>query len=163
MSWLFDQSGAVDWRWIITALVAAYAALVATYREFAARRERAIDVRIQFFTSMVVLLGDQMTPHVQVRIENHGRPEVTFDSNCASLEWRGGTTRLLLWDCIRSVQQWPHRLSGGSSFYVMAPTAPLRELLRTHDVYQNADLRAVVSDAIGRQSFSNWVTLPAAD
>lgn len=161
VSWLYDTNGQVDWRWIVTATVAAYAAAVATYREVAARKERLAHVQVMLYTNIVMIDGASSVPHVQVRVENHGKPDLTFDSNCISVEWRGNdNVQLLLWDCVRSVTVWPHRLSSGSSFYFMAPTEGLRDFFRGQNVYQNVEIRAVVSDAIGRKFFSEWGKLP---
>src|SRR5713101_3966551 len=141
MSWLFDQSGHLDWRWIATTVVALYAAIVATYREYAMRRERLVKVRVILSTNLIALIGTQTFPQVQVRVENHGRPDLTFDSNCASVEWFGAdNTRLLLWDVIPSVPAWPHRLVSGASFYLMAPTQPLRDILTRRQVSHDTKL-----------------------
>ena len=111
---------------------------------------------------MVAMLGAQTVPHIQVRVENHGRPTLAFDSNCASLEWKGTDgTRLLIWDDkIASVTIWPHRFGSGESFSIMCKTTPLREILQRRSLPDTTPLRAVVADAIGRQFSSDWVALP---
>ena len=162
LDWLFDQQGRFDWRWTITTALALYAASIASYRVYMSRRERNPSIKVIFSTTMVAMLGAQTVPHIQVRVENHGRRILAFDSNCASLEWKGTDgTRLLIWDDkITSVTTWPHRLGSGESFYIMCKTTPLREILQRRSVPDTTPLRAVVVDAIGRQFFSDWVALP---
>jgi hypothetical protein len=165
MNWLYDnQTGHVDWRWIVTAVVACYGAALATYREYAAWRDKTPNLRVRFFTSMIMINSDGTnSPYIQILIENHGRSELTFDSNCASLRWRGSETRLVVWDKkVTNVSTWPHRLPPGASFYIMSPTDDLREVLKQRSLYQNTELQAIVSDAIGRQFFSKWAVLPSA-
>jgi hypothetical protein len=163
MGWLYDSNGHFDWRWIVTALVALYGAGIATYREYNSRREKRPHVKVMFFTSMVMMQGAHSSSCIQVRIENHGFSELSFDSNCTSLEWRGANgTRLLLWDGkVSNITSWPHRLSPGASFYLMSPAGDIKDTLNNMNVSENTDLRAIVSDGIGRQFFSNWAKLPS--
>ncbi len=160
MEWLYTTSGHIDLKWILTAAVALYGAVLATYREIAARREKTPDVRIKFFTTMMILDQGTSTPHVQLRINNHGRVEMSFDSNCASIQVKGLDTHFLLWQPITDVRSWPTKLTHGQSFYMSAATKPLRDAFADKGLVADTKIRAVVNDAIGRRFFSAWTTLP---
>jgi hypothetical protein len=146
------------WKWTLTTIIAVYAAVLSTYRELTARRDQAHKVQIKLFTTMVIVRAPGQTePAIQIRVENHGRTELTFQNNAISLQVKGVDQWFLLWDlAMTDVTDWPHRLEGGTSYYVMAFKAPLFALLHNHHLAR-VTARAVVIDAIGRQFFSAWV------
>lgn len=161
MNWIYTPTGEIDWRWVITAAVAAYAAALSTFREVHAFISRRPDIRVTLSTSIVVLDGkDHATPHIQVRVNNHGSVDVSFDSTCASLQPQGSDTHLLLWKPLSSVTEWPYTLSPGASFYIMGATLSVRENLELQHLDSSTKVRAVVVDAIGRKFVSEWKTLP---
>ena len=87
------------WRWFGTTIIAVYAAIVATYREYATRRDKAPHVKVTLFTTMEVIYGPGRTEsHIQVRVENHGHTDVTFEENAVSLQVKGVESFFLLWD-----------------------------------------------------------------
>ena len=59
-------------------MVAVYAAVLSTYREVQARRALKPKIKVQLITTMVLMDGDSSTPLMQVVVENHGAPALTF-------------------------------------------------------------------------------------
>jgi hypothetical protein len=116
-------------------------------------------MRVEFSTTIIAQLGGKNIPCVQVRIENHSSGDLTFTRSCASLHWRGSKTSLVLWNTITDVI-FPHTLAPGNSFIMMTAMSELTDALRGQSVYVNSELRAVVSDAIGRRADSSWQKLP---
>src|SRR5260221_2751820 len=114
------------WKWIVTTIIAVYAAVLSTYREVMSRRDHTPKVLVRFIATMVIVRGPGNSANaVQVRVENHGRNELTFANNAISLQVKGVDQWFLLWDlAMTDVTDWPVRLQPGASYYVMAFRAP---------------------------------------
>jgi hypothetical protein len=153
----------IEWKWIITRLLAVYAAAVSTYREVSARRQWTPKVKVKLSLDIVALMESETIPHVQIWVENHGRCDMLFNSNSISVAVKGATTAWLITDPLTNVS-FPYTLKPGGSFYFMKEKAPLIAALRNaHAGEASVELRAVIFDALSRPFYSEWVTVPLTE
>lgn len=158
MAWLYDSAGHIDWRWIITALIALSAVGVAIYREVAAHRGKRTHLKVILSFDLLIFAGDgtPAVPHLQVRVENHGGTDITFNTNGVSLIVDGYGSYLLVVDPITNAK-FPCVLKPGTSFYLMKEKAPFIESLRKMNLGSPVKVRALMQDAIVRPFYSDWV------
>src|SRR5579872_3889983 len=106
------------WRWLGTTIVAFYAAIVATYREFIARRDKRVNIKVILSFDLIAIDLTGSVGHLQVRVENHGGTNITFKSNSVSLQVDGYERHLLVMEPISDVK-FPVVLTPGTSYYLM--------------------------------------------
>lgn len=100
-----------NWAWSCTFLLAGYGAVLSTYREWRARQDKKLDIRVSIHPRMVLMLHEPI-PTIQVSGHNHGFVSARFGQSCCSLRIHGSVTGLILDqdDCKRvdsSASGWP--------------------------------------------------------
>lgn len=160
--WFVDFWNWMDWKWFWTSLVALYGAVLSTWREILARREKVPSVVVRLYTRMVVGgLPEGSKDAIQVRVENHGSLPLTFESNCCSLATdKEGAPLLLFWDTPFVSVKFPHTLAPGTSFTLTQYRDELARTLAEGRFEGATRVRVIVTDPIGRQFKSDWVRLP---
>jgi hypothetical protein len=163
-NWLYTDAGVPDWKWIVTAALALYGAVVTTYRELQARLLWKPNAQLTLNLSIVAVHPGALVGQVQAWISNHGRSDIHFNSANFSIQVEGWDRNLFVVDPISNAQ-FPHTMKPGMSFYLMKEKAPLIENLRASGVGSRPRIRAVIYDALNRPYYSPWqvVDLNARD
>lgn len=150
----------VELKWILTSVVAAWGAGLATYQTYLKWRERRVRVRVLVAMPHVAVYDGKPDNYIFVYVQNHGEVEVTFVQDPVVEIRSGGSYFLSDW---RSECELPHALKPLSSITLRATYKSLTQMMEATDVSRNAQARVVVTDVIGRRYESRWrlTTAPA--
>lgn len=154
----------MDWKWILTTILASYGAILSTARELAARRDKQINLKVNLRFDAATMAGDGTPPdsHLQVSVENHGGVNLIFNSNVVSLNIDGYRPYTAIMNSISDVK-FPCVLSPGMSFYLIKEMKLFLPDLKTKNLGNTMKVRAMVQDAINRSYYSEWVVIRLSD
>lgn len=154
-----------DTRWIVTTIIALWGAGLATYREFVSMRpvarvrlSRGVVLMPMFVAGEEPLREDSFT----VLIENRGKADLTFGRECCSVEIRNDDV-IGVGEVRSSQPNLPAMIGPGQSISITIGAAVFLDYMKRQKALKPPyNVRALVSDAIGRQFKSKWLTVAEA-
>lgn len=155
LNWLYTSQGQLDWKWVVTTAIACVAAFAVAYREWAARRERRTAIKVELSLSIVAMFPTGPRWQFQVWVVNNGGRDVTFNANSIAIQTTGWESRFVVFNPTTDAV-FPNTLEPGTSFYVMTDRAPLVAALKAAPVGIRPSIRAIITDALGREHRSAW-------
>ena len=157
----FDWSQ-FTWPWLVTTLVAAYAAALSSWQAYVTWRDKRVHIRASLNSSMVLFSGPGTEPvdYISLNVSNHGFLAATYSQTCGSIHVkRGGTNRFIVPKPFSDVPNWPHTLQPGTSFFIGFEKDRLYPALRKAGHSFPVQVRGIATDQTGRETRTKWITL----